>query len=195
VGFAVQRGFGGPRLVAAAAVAVAALCGALLSTPSPGAEELRATIRLTALTSVVFFGAAFTASALARLHPSQATRWLLTNRRYLGLSFAVSHLAHGLAIAALQRRTNFLADYDLTPLIGGGLAFVLIALLAATSNDAAVRWLGAAMWKRLHTIAVYYLWFTFIFTYMGPALSSPYHAALTLLLALALALRIAARRA
>jgi DMSO/TMAO reductase YedYZ heme-binding membrane subunit len=176
-------------------VAVAALCGALLSTPSPGAEEVRATIRVTALTSVVFFCAAFTASALARLRPSPATRWLLSNRRYLGLSFAVSHLAHGLAIAALQRRTNFLADYDLTTLIGGGLGFVLIALLAATSNDAAVRWLGATTWKRLHTIGVYYVWFIFVFTYMGPALASPYHAALTLLLALALALRIAARRA
>ncbi len=176
-------------------MAVAALCGAVLSTLSPGEGELRATIRLTALTSVVFFCAAFTASALARLRPSPLTRWLLTNRRYLGLSFAVSHLAHGLAIAALQRRTDFLAGYDVTTLAASGLAFVVIALLAATSNDAAVRWLGATNWKRLHTIGVYYLWFIFIFTYMGPALISPYHAALTLLLALALALRLAARRA
>jgi len=147
-----ERGFGGLRLVATVAVAVAALCGAVLSTPTPGEEELRAT---TALTSVVCFLAAFTASALARLRPSPGTRWLLTNRRYLGLSFAVSHLAHGLAIAALQRRTNFLASYDLTTLIGGGLGFALIALLAATSNDAAVRWLGAPAWKRLHGIGVH----------------------------------------
>lgn len=181
--------------MATVAVAVAALCGAVLSTPTPGEEELRATIRLTAVTSLACFTAAFTASALARLHPSPSTRWLLANRRYLGLSFAVSHLAHALAIAALERRSNFLASYDLTTLIGGGLGFVMIALLAATSNDAAVRRLGARRWKRLHTVGVHYIWFIFVFTYMGPALRSPYHAALTLLLALALALRFAARRA
>jgi DMSO/TMAO reductase YedYZ heme-binding membrane subunit len=190
-----DHGVGGPRLVVTVGLAVAALCGAVLATPSPGAEELRATIRLTALTSVVCFCAAFTASALARLRPSPVTRWLLANRRYLGLSFAVSHLAHGLAIAALERQTNFLAGYDATTLVGGGLGFLLIALLAATSNDAAVRRLGATAWKRLHTVGVYYLWFVFIFTYMGPALGSPFHAALTLALAVALALRFAARRA
>ena len=188
------QALGGPRFVATVAVAIGALCAAVLSTPAPGDEELRAVVRLTALTSTVCFCAAFTASALVRLWPSPTTRWLLANRRYLGLSFAVSHLAHGLAIAALQRRTDFLGGYDLTTLIGGGLGFVVLAILAATSNDAAVRWLGTAAWKRLHTIGVYYLWVIFVFTYMGPAPKSPYHAAMTLLLALALALRFAARR-
>jgi len=189
------QAFGGLRLVATVAVAIGALCAAVLSAPAPGDEELRAVVRLTALTSTACFCAAFTASACARLWPSPTTRWLLANRRYLGLSFAVSHLAHGLAIGALQRRTDFLAGYDLTTLIGGGFGFVVIAILAATSNEAAVRWLGAAAWKRLHTIGVYYLWAIFVFTYIGPAAESPYHAAMTLLLVLALALRFAARRA
>jgi hypothetical protein len=42
---------------------------------------------------------------------------------------------------------------------------------------------------------VYYVWFVFTFTYLGPAAVSPYHALPTLVLVLALALRFAARRA
>jgi DMSO/TMAO reductase YedYZ heme-binding membrane subunit len=185
----------GPRIVAVAAVAVAALTAAVLSTPTPGAEELRAALRVTALTSVACFLAAFTASALVRLRPSPATRWLLAHRRYLGLSFAASHAIHALVIAALERRTNFIAGYDPTTLVGGGLGLVATALLAATSNDAAVRQLGARAWHRLHKVGVYYIWIIFVFTYMGPALASPYHALMTLALVAALVLRLAARRA
>src|SRR5207247_2125659 len=81
-----------------------ALVAAILSTPHPGESELRVTLRVTALVSATFFLAAFTASAWRRLRPTPTTRWLLRNRRYLGLSFAAPPLVHGLAILALARR-------------------------------------------------------------------------------------------
>lgn len=174
---------------------VVGLCAALLSVPEPGAEELRAVIRVTAFTSVVPFVLAFTASAIHRLWPGGASRWLVANRRYLGLSFAVSHLAHGLAIVALARRMpEFVATLDSGTLVGGLLGFAMIALMGATSNDASMRALGRG-WSVLHTVGIYYLWFIFLFTYIGPAAHSPFHAAMTVLLGGAWMLRLAARRA
>src|ERR1700683_5762536 len=40
------------------------------------------------------FLVAFTASSLATLWPSRSTRWLLANRRYVGLAFAVGMAWH-----------------------------------------------------------------------------------------------------
>ena len=185
---------GGPWLVGAYAVFVGGLAAAVLAVPEPGDQELRAVIRLTAFTSVVPFLLAFIASALVRLRPSAATRWLVANRRYLGLSFATSHVGHGIAIAALARSTPaFLPNVQTATLVGGGLGYAFVALMAATSNDAAQRALGRG-WAPLHTTGLYYLWFIFIFTYMGPATRSAFHAAMVLLLGLGLALRLAGRR-
>jgi hypothetical protein len=113
----------GTWVVGAYTLVVAGLVSALVSVPEPGAEELRAAIRVTAFTSVVPFLLAFTASALARLRPSPATRWVVANRRYLGLSFAVSHLAHAGAIVALCLHSpSVFASISATTLAGGGSA-------------------------------------------------------------------------
>jgi DMSO/TMAO reductase YedYZ heme-binding membrane subunit len=187
------RGLSGPRLVVAAAAGVLALVGAILATPHPGESELRVTLRVTALVSATFFLAAFTASAWQRLRPTPTTRWLLQNRRYLGLSFAASHLAHGLTILALARRLpGGWAAFPAPTLAGGGAGYAFIAAMAATSNDRAVAALGR-WWHRLHTTGVYVLWFIFTFTYAGAAAVSPYHALLTTAFVAALGLRLAAR--
>jgi len=57
--------------------------------------------RATARTSVVFFTAAFAASALRRRWPNGATAWMLRNRRQLGVSYAASHFIHLLLILAV----------------------------------------------------------------------------------------------
>ena len=188
----IDRGLSGPRLVVAAAAGVMALVAAVLATPHPGESELRVTLRVTALVSATFFLSAFTASAWQRL-PTPTTRWLLRNRRYLGLSFAASHLAHGLAILALARRIpGGWRAFPPPTLAGGGAAYVFIAAMAATSNDRAVAALGR-WWHRLHTTGAYVLWFIFTFTYAGSAAVSPYHALLTAAFVAALGLRLAAR--
>src|SRR5262245_15492669 len=74
----------------------------ILGIEGAGEDGLRTVIRATARTSVVLFVAAFTASSLRALWPVPVTRWLLTNRRYIGVSFAVSHFLHLLAILALD---------------------------------------------------------------------------------------------
>lgn len=98
---------------------------------------------------------AMAATPLALALPGQRfTRWLLKNRRYLGVAsfaYAVLHTAVYLDKTALV--ADILADALLAEYWTGWVAMLLFAVLAATSNDASVRWLRRA-WKRLHR-AVY----------------------------------------
>ena len=61
--------------------------------PDP-VQSVQYAVRATARTSFILFLAVFTASSLAKLLPSALTRALAQERRYIGLSFAFSHLLH-----------------------------------------------------------------------------------------------------
>ena len=89
----------GWRLTGVLSLLLAAMALYLLSAQGWDAEGIRLVIRATARTSLVLFALAFTAGAMVELLPSEATRWQRGNRRYLGVSFAVSHLIHAAAIA------------------------------------------------------------------------------------------------
>ena len=91
----------GWRLVGTLSLLLAAMTLSLAAGHGWDSEGVRLAIRATARTSLVLFALAFTASALAELIPSGATRWQRRNRRYLGVSFAVSHFIHLGAILIL----------------------------------------------------------------------------------------------
>lgn len=170
---------------------VGGLCAAVWTTPEPGPEEVRAIIRVTAFTSAVPFLLAFVASAANRLRPSAVTRWLMANRRYLGLSVAASHFWHLVAIVTLIRAFPSGEPINRLTIIFGSAGFVFLGLMAATSNDASQRALGRA-WGWLHTAGLYVVWIDFIFTYSGTATRAPFHALMTLLFAAAWTLRVLA---
>lgn len=163
---------------------------------SPDVEGVRRLIRLTARTSLGLFLLAFTASAVAQRWPGEATRWQLRNRRHLGLGFAVSHGVHLAAIVAYAQLdpAGFRAATTLGNFVSGGLAYAVIVLMSASSNAAAVAWLGAVRWRRLHTAGVYYLWVSFMITFGKRLPMSPWYALPLVLLLMALALRWWPRR-
>lgn len=170
---------------------VAGICSAILATLEPGLDEVRACIRATAFTSSLPFLAAFLASPLHRLSPSAASRWMMKNRRYLGLSVAASHLWHLAAIVTFITRSDQYQANTVTLVFGGG-GFVMLGLMAATSNDASQRALGR-WWGVLHTSGLYLVWLDFIFTYMGPAaMGSPFHIVMTAAFAGAVGMRMVA---
>jgi DMSO/TMAO reductase YedYZ heme-binding membrane subunit len=180
----------GPALPIAWGLFVAGVCAAIATTPEPGAEQVRAIIRVTAFTSAVPFLLVFVAAPLHRLRPSADSRWLLANRRYLGLSVAASHLWHLIAIVVLVRVfPSGGAGIALLTKIFGGAGFVLLGLMAATSNDASQRALGRA-WGWLHAVGLYVLWLDFVFTYSGTATIAPFHAVMTAAFALAWMMRV-----
>ena len=104
-----------------------------------------------------FFLVAFTASSLATLWPSRRTRWLLSNRRYFGLAFAVGMAWHlSFVTYATIAFGNRVSPRDLT------LDFIAVCFLLAmslTSFRRFARRLSLANWRRLHKTGVYTICF------------------------------------
>ncbi|HTY16666.1 MAG TPA: ferric reductase-like transmembrane domain-containing protein [Myxococcota bacterium] len=191
---AVTRGrFDGPRLVGWASLALAAMTLAVLAAAGTGVDGVRMLIRATARSSLVLFSLAFTASSLRQLARTPATAWLLRNRRYLGLSFAVSHALHLVGIVALAVRwPEEMARTSATTVIGGGIGYVFVAAMAATSNDRAVAALGRERWRLLHLAGSWLLWGIFASSYLPRAVRSPAYLPLALLALAAVGVRAAA---
>jgi hypothetical protein len=146
-------------------LALVAMSALVLAAAGSGEEGVRMLIRATARSSALLFLVAFLARPLRQLWRTDATAFALRNRRYFGVSMAVSHAIHGAAIVWLL--TAFPAAYQANALTlaFGGLGFVFIAAMAATSSDAAVRALGRPRWTLLHRTGVWYLWFIFWYTF------------------------------
>lgn len=144
-------------------------------------------IRSTARLSFAIFLIILTAAPLQRLYPSAATLWLIDNRRYLGLSFALSHTLHMAAIAALSK----LIPLSVPPatLFFGGIGYLLILAMAATSFDRAVKLLRPKLWKSLHTTGLYWNAVVFAVSFGGRAVKDPFYIPFVVLLLGALLLR------
>jgi len=172
---------------------VVTLMALILTTAGTGDRGLHLAIRTSAQTSFVLFTSAFIAAALQRTWPMPLSRWLLANRRYLGISFAVSHFIHlGFIVALVRTSAEFVLN-PLTVVVGGG-AYVFIAAMTATSFDRTAAWLGARAWRRLHTIGIYYIWTVFFVTYLPRALATPAYVPVILVMLATLAFRVVVAR-
>jgi methionine sulfoxide reductase heme-binding subunit len=179
-------------ITAWAALFIGLMIAAILATFGGGEKGIHLVIRSTAQTSFMLFTSAFVASPLLKLWPTGATRWLRANRRYIGVSFAVSHICHGAAIIALAVITSG-ASVEIPALIGGSLIYIIILAMAATSFDRTTKWLGQRAWRRLHSTGMYVLWAVFTLAYVGRAFNSILYVPFALVVVAAILLRIAAR--
>ena len=111
---------------------------------------------------------AFTASSLATLWPSQLTRWLLRNRRYIGLGFAFAMAWHfsfvGYSIFSFGLYASSLTVRALALDI---IALIFLLFLTLTSFRWFARRLTSANWRRLHKTGVYVIWFVATYIYLG----------------------------
>ena len=178
-------------LVAAASAALVAMVALVVALEGTGEPGLRAVIRWTARTSLALFLLAFVASSLRRLWRAPASAWLLRNRRYLGLSFAVSHGLHLAGILALAASVPE-ATFNPVTVVGGGVGYAFVAAMAATSSDAAFRRLGARRWRLLHRTGAWVIFAIFAQSYLVAPFVNPAYAPLGLAVAAALGLRVAA---
>jgi sulfoxide reductase heme-binding subunit YedZ len=180
-------------LVGWCALVLVMLMATILAMDGTGEPGLRAAVRTSAQTSFVLFISAFSASSLYATWPSPLTRWMLRNRRYVGVSFAVSHFIHLIAIIALAYRLGDAFELNPVTLVGGGLAYVFIAAMTATSFDRTAAWIGPRAWRRLHTTGAYYIWFIFFTSYAPRALQSLLYAPFAFVLLGMIALRAVVR--
>lgn len=160
-GFARPRGWTLSLACSAVLIAGAVAIFAAYDAPIDG---IRRVIRVTAHTSLAFFLPAFTASTLVQLWPNRLTRWIRAQRRQLGVTFAVSHIIHAIAIVALVRTdpSVFWHLSSIGNIAAGSVAYVAIILMLATSFEASARRLGPRLWTRLHTVGGWYIWLIFL---------------------------------
>jgi DMSO/TMAO reductase YedYZ heme-binding membrane subunit len=153
----------GWRLTGVLSLALAAMSLAFLVVHMADADGLRLVIRATARTSLVLFVMAFAAAAMVELAPSDGTRWLRRNRRYLGVSFAVSHFIHLAALVTLARidQDLFWKLTNVANIFLAGAAYVFLAAMTATSFDGSAARLGARNWRLLHLLGGWYIWISF----------------------------------
>lgn len=181
-----------PLALAGVALALAVAAWFVATTPGE-ALGWQLAARYTARTSFTLFIIVYLIAPIAAIMP-EFSAGLKSMRRGMGLAFAGAHFVH---LGALVTYFQVSGDTpQISTVIGGGLAFVLIGLMAITANDAAVRTLGAANWRRLHTFALHYVWFIFVVTYAGRVArypNMPEYVALIAVAFAALAIRLAAR--
>jgi sulfoxide reductase heme-binding subunit YedZ len=189
-----QNYFEGWHLLGATSLVMAALAVWLASMRGFEVDGVRMVIRYTARTSLLFFCLAFSASASHLLWPSRFTRWQLRNRRALGLSFAVSHLIHAIAIVCFAVMAPPLFQQATSPasFVFGGIGYGFIVAMAATSFDATARAIGARAWRILHTAGATYLWLQFMVSFGMRIAGMPNYAWFLAPLLAVMALRIIA---
>jgi len=141
-----------------------AVCLGLPAADLRSARGTESVILHTVLCALPVFVLAFTASSLAALRHNRGTRWLLANRRYIGLAFAFGMAWHFAFVAYyFVSFGNPLSARDLSlDLIG---LCVLIAM-TLTSFRRFARRLSLVNWRRLHKAGIYTLWLLPTFFYL-----------------------------
>jgi len=147
------------QIVQYATIFIATVFAFILFVNGTNESSFRIAIRFTARSSCILFILTFSASSLCRLFPNSISNWLFKNRRYLGLSMAVSHSFHAVAIAgvAVLSSENMMRDSHLATL-----GYIFILLMSITSFERPAAILGKRAWRILHTLGMYYLWLSFI---------------------------------
>ncbi len=126
-------------------------------------ESWQLLARYTARLSFMFFLLSYLASPLYALSANQAFDWLRRNRRNAGISFSIIHTVHFVALICF-----FIVTGEEVPpstiIVGGGAYLAMFAMLA-TSDDNAIRRVGAKRWRLIHKFGAHYLAFIFLFVY------------------------------
>ncbi len=185
----------GWRLTGWVGLSLAAVSAAMVAAGGPGAESMQEVIRFTARTSLLLFCLAYSAAALAQLWPTAWTRWQRRNRRYLGVSFAVSHGIHAVAIVSfgIIDPAQFATVTSIGMYVSGGIAYAFIGLMALTSFDATTKAIGPRAWRYLHVSGAFYIWVSFIVSFGRRIPVSEWYVLPVLLVVAVMIIRVAAR--
>jgi hypothetical protein len=123
--------------------------------------SISALIQLSVRLAVPWLFLAFAASSLAAVYPSAFSRWLLRNRRIIGLCFAAGMAWQLLFICWLVfgHSDYYVAEayslYDLAEQVPG---YVVLAAMTVTSFKPGRSKLTTAQWRLLHKSGIYFLW-------------------------------------
>jgi len=185
----------GWKIVGATFVAMTVLVIAVFAMGGFSETATRLLVRNTAQVAVTFFLFAYAASSLHSIFRSGWTTYLLKNRRYLGVSFALAHAIHFLMLVVLYVwfPDPFRAYLLPVTVIGGGIAYLFLLLMTVTSFDRTAALIGARAWSILHQVGGFYIWVLFTQAYIPRAWNDPGYIPLAAALVLVMLLRVYAK--
>ena len=128
-----------------------------LASPHAVAEMIQYSVRW----AVPFIFLVTATSALFKLFPNEGFLWLLRNRRYVGLSFAMAMAWQGafIFIVSSTHSEHYYAEiYLLRDELEGSSGYLLLAAMTITSFGFFRRRLTPQQWTFLHRAGVYFLW-------------------------------------
>ncbi|MDB4955138.1 MAG: putative sulfite oxidase subunit YedZ [Myxococcales bacterium] len=157
----------GPLLPIGSLVAAILICAGIFIVDGFNIQTLLVALRSLTKVSVLVFILVFVTRPLHDLVRSSVTTWMLANRRYLGLSFAAWHLMHWPILGSLMALEGpaLFWKYSKDFAIPAGCVLLVISLMAATSSNRAVRFLGKPLWSAIHTVGLYTIWVWFFRVY------------------------------
>jgi DMSO/TMAO reductase YedYZ heme-binding membrane subunit len=139
------------------AVVIIAMTGADLSS----GEGVSSMIQFSVRCAVPWLYLAFAASSLYALFPGEPTRWLLRNRKIMGLCFAAAMAWQGLFILwMVTLYSDYYVNevYVLRDVIEGLLGYLLLIAMTITTFKVARRRVRPEHWRWLHKTGIYFLW-------------------------------------
>ena len=134
---------------------------AMISADLSSARGVSSMIELAVRCAVPLLFVTFAASSVNVLFPGAFGRWLLRNRKDIGLSFAAAMAWQLFFILwMVTRHTEYYVEqvYALSDVIEGVGGYLLLIAMVLTSFRFGRSRLSAKQWKLLHTFGIYWLW-------------------------------------
>lgn len=138
-------------------IMVIAMSGADMSN-GPGVSKM---IQFSVRFAVPFIFLVVAISSVQILFPGPIPAWLLRNRKYIGMCFAVAMAWQGMFIFIMS---NFFRDYYFEDVyllrdeLEGSIGYIFLPAMVVTSFRFGRKHLTLKQWKLLHTSAIYFLW-------------------------------------
>ncbi|MDG1389447.1 MAG: hypothetical protein P8L70_11225 [Halioglobus sp.] len=161
---------GWPLFYLVAVLTFAAIGVGLVITGISSPEATVSMIRLSVQLASPWIFLAFVARPLVQLYPGGFSKWLLRNRRYLGLSFAAGFAWQAVFIAvllALYPDYYWRVLHDTADLVLRMLSYLLLLALTITSFYPVRRAMRPRSWRVLHLVGVWYFWAAIWVSYAG----------------------------
>ncbi|MCP5092019.1 MAG: hypothetical protein GY949_13960 [Gammaproteobacteria bacterium] len=111
--------------------------------------------------AVPFIYLVVAASALPVLFPGSFATWLLRNRKYIGMCFAVAMAWQGAFIFMMSnfyRQYYYEEIYYLRDELEGSTGYIFLTAMVVTSFRFGRKYLTQKQWKLLHRSGIYFLW-------------------------------------
>ena len=136
---------------------IIAMMGADMTT-GPGVSTM---IQFSVRIAVPFIFLVVAISSLQVLFPGPIPAWLLRNRPYIGMCFALAMAWQATFIfimSNIYREYYFNNVYLLRDEVEGTIGYIFLAAMVVTSFDFGRKHFNLKQWKLLHKSAIYFLW-------------------------------------